>query len=147
MTKLAKLAWIPNFWETDKSASERTKESLITDILNSVEQVKHNRFHKTATRFRAKYREKSTANKNICRSVKFVTQQRGRQSEFRAKFAFVNCAELMSKLWCFVSNKIIAVGILRNVIFPDLTLPSRQNVYSCRLALAHRFISISPHHN
>lgn len=86
--------------------------------------------------------EKNPPRIKICRSVKFVTRQRGKQSEFPAKFAFVNCVELMSKLWCFVSNKIIAVGILRNVIFPDLTLPIRRNVYSCRQALAHRFISI-----
>ena len=67
--RLRELAWIPNFWETDKSVSERIKQSLITDILNSVEQVKHNRFHKTATtdwdaKFRTN-REKSTTNKNM----------------------------------------------------------------------------------
>lgn len=81
------LAWIPNFWETDKlilvRVSERIKQSLITDTLNSVEQVKHKGFHNSQNRQDERFcgnREKSTTNKSICCSVKFVSQQRGKQS-------------------------------------------------------------------
>lgn len=69
-------------------------------------------------------------------------------TKWKAKFALVNCVTLMSKLWCFVSNKIIAIGIFRDVTFPRFNF-YRQNVYFCvkTLAIAPWFISSStvPH--